>query len=57
VQLVDVILGLEYQHFDLDSHEAFRSPTLPVQGYDLGATGDLVRARLTIKTSGYRFFY
>jgi outer membrane immunogenic protein len=55
--LVDVILGLEYQHFDLDSHEAFRSPLLPVQGYDLGAKGDLVRARLTIKTQGYGFYY
>ena len=55
--LVDVILGLEYQHFDLDSHEAFRNPANQVQGYDLGATGDLVRARLTIKTQGYGFFY
>jgi hypothetical protein len=24
---------------------------------DLSAKGDIVRARLTIKTSGYRFFY
>ena len=56
--LVDVILGLEYQHFDLDSHEAFRNPAATrCKGDDLGATGDLVRARLTIKTQGYGFFY
>jgi len=31
----------------------------PATGWDedLSAKGDIVRARLTIKTSGYRFFY
>ena len=58
--LVDVILGLEYQHFDVGSKNAFCvNPALQpgAQDYDLSAKGDLVRARLTIKTQGYRFFY
>jgi outer membrane immunogenic protein len=50
--LVDVILGAEYQHFDVRSKRAFTDP-----GFDLtidhGATGDIVRARLTIKTQGW----
>jgi outer membrane immunogenic protein len=57
--LVDVILGLEYQHFDVGSKNAFcGNPTCTAgNSFDLGATGDIVRARLTIKTAGYRFFY
>jgi hypothetical protein len=30
---------------------------LTIADYDLNAKGDLVRARLTIKTQGYGFFY
>ena len=59
--LVDVLLGAEYQHFDVGSKNAFcfnsgcNGPT----GWDedLSAKGDIVRARLTIKTKGYAFFY
>ena len=54
--LVDVALGVEYQHFDVGSSNAFRSNVL-ANNYDLEAKGDLVRARLTIKTKGYRFAY
>jgi outer membrane immunogenic protein len=59
--LVDVILGVEYQHYDVRSHNAFcfnpgcGSPT--GWDYDLAAKGDLVRARFTIKSHGYGFFY
>jgi len=59
--LVDVLLGLEYQHYDVGSKNAFcfNPGCNPGTGWDedLSAKGDLVRARLTIKTSGYRFFY
>ena len=57
--LVDVILGLEYQHFDVGSENAFcGNPTCTAgNSFDLGATGDIVRARLTIKSQGYRWFY
>jgi len=59
--LVDVVLGLEYQHYDVGSKNAFcfNPGCNPGTGWDedLSAKGDLVRARLTIKTSGYRFFY
>jgi outer membrane immunogenic protein len=54
--LVDVLLGVEYQHFDVRSNNAFFS-NIAANNYDLEAKGDIVRARLTIKTSGYRFFY
>jgi outer membrane immunogenic protein len=59
--LVDVLLGVEYQHYDVNGQRAFCG--LPVCGaatsadYDLSAKGDLVRARLTIKTQGYAFFW
>jgi outer membrane immunogenic protein len=59
--LVDVILGVEYQHYDVNGHNAFCG--LPGCGaatsadYDLSSKGDLVRARLTIKTAGYGFFW
>jgi outer membrane immunogenic protein len=54
--LVDVALGLEYQHFDVSRNDAFRSNVI-ANNYDLEAKGDLVRARLTIKTKGYGFWY
>ena len=57
--LVDVILGLEYQHFDVESKNAFCGNRACTAGnsFDLGAKGDIVRARLTIKTQGYGFYY
>jgi outer membrane immunogenic protein len=60
--LVDVILGVEYQHFDVSNHHdrAFcASPACLIPAgadYDLDAKGDIVRARLTIKTQGYGIF-
>jgi outer membrane immunogenic protein len=54
--LVDVILGAEYQHFDVGSKNAFVSRDI-ANNYDLEAKGDIVRARLTVKTHGYSFFY
>jgi outer membrane immunogenic protein len=53
--LVDVILGVEYQHFDVDTSPATSGTAPFLNGFDLGAKGDLVRARLTIKTQGYGF--
>ena len=59
--LVDVLLGLEYQHFDVGSKNAFcfNPGCNPVTGWDedLSAKGDIVRARLTIKTQGFGFYY
>jgi outer membrane immunogenic protein len=60
--LVDVLLGVEYQHFDVSSeHEAFcAAPNCGVPNranYDLSAKGDLVRAKLTIKTQCYGFIW
>ena len=57
--LVDVILGVEYQHFDVQDKNAFcGNPACnTAHDYDLGAKGDIVRARLTIKTQGYGFWY
>jgi hypothetical protein len=52
---VDVILGAEYQHFDVRTKRAFTDTIFfnaPVT-FDHGAVGDIVRARLTIKTQGY----
>jgi outer membrane immunogenic protein len=58
--LVDVLLGVEYQHFDVSNERAFCAQpgcNVPnVANYDLGAKGDLVRARLTIKSQGYGWF-
>jgi outer membrane immunogenic protein len=51
--LVDVILGAEYQHYDVDSKSAFcfNAGCTPITGadYDLSAKGDIFRAKLTIK--------
>jgi hypothetical protein len=60
--LVDVILGVEYQHYDVGTTtNAFclNPGCAPPSGgdYSLGAKGDLVRARLTIKTQGYGFLW
>jgi outer membrane immunogenic protein len=58
--LVDVLLGVEYQHYDVGAKSAFcdRGCAVPTGAdYDLSAKGDIVRARLTVKTQGYRFFY
>lgn len=55
--LVDVILGAEYQHFDLNGARAFcvnpACAPAAVRDFNLSATGDLVRARLTFKTLGF----
>ena len=58
--LVDVILGAEYQHFDVSSERAFCAVNCGVAtgaDYDLSAKGDIVRARLTIKTQGYGYLW
>jgi outer membrane immunogenic protein len=59
--LVDVILGVEYQHFDVGQESAFcfNPACNPADNrdYDLSATGDLVRARLTIKTPGFAYLW
>ena len=59
--LVDVILGAEYQHYDVSGQNAFcfNPGCNPANGfdYDLSAKGDIVRARLTIKTQGYGFLW
>ena len=52
--LVDVVLGAEYQHFDLRSKNAFTNATFGgLFDFNHDAVGDIVRARLTIKTQGY----
>jgi hypothetical protein len=59
--LVDVILGVEYQHYDVGNKNAFCGAldcgVASAGPYDLSTTGDLVRARLTIKTQGYGFLW
>jgi outer membrane immunogenic protein len=55
--LVDVVLGVEYQHYDLRSKSAFTSAVVPLLNFDQDAVGDLVRARLTIKTQGFGWAY
>jgi outer membrane immunogenic protein len=51
--LVDAILGGEYQHFDVSAKTSY--PAATGAGYNMDAKGDIVRARLTIKTQGWRF--
>ena len=57
--LVDLILGLEYQHLDVGSKSAFCGNPDCTAGnsFDLDGKADIVRARLTIKTKGYGWFY
>ena len=56
--LVDVLLGVEYQHFDVGGERAFcgNPACTSFDSYDLSAKGDLVRAKLTIKSQGYGWF-
>ena len=55
--LVDVIFGAEYLHFDVQEKNTFCfNPSCNpanAEDYRSSATGDIVRARLTIKTQGY----
>ena len=60
--LVDVILGVEYQHWETNnSVTAFCvNPGCVVPtgaDYQLSARGDLARARFTIKTHGWDIFW
>jgi outer membrane immunogenic protein len=54
----DILLGAEYQHFDLERKQAVTCtpglcPGVPHQGYLHDANGDIVRVRLTLKTHGW----
>jgi outer membrane immunogenic protein len=53
--VADVVLGVEYQHFELENKRAFTET--PVGGFDdsfdVKARGDIVRARLSVKTQGF----
>ena len=54
--LVDVVLGAEYQHFDVRDKSAYcflASCAAHQLDFSQGAQGDIVRARLTIKTQGW----
>jgi outer membrane immunogenic protein len=56
--LADIILGVEYQHFDVDLKQAFVCDVAhcgPTHHQDFlqSASGDIVRARLTFKTRGW----
>ena len=54
--LVDVILGVEYQHYDVGEKTTFcfvAACNTPGFDYNTSAVGDIVRARLTIKTQGW----
>ena len=56
---VDVIFGAEYQHIDLREQNSFcftACNPANAEDYRTGATVDIVRARLSIKTHGYPFF-
>jgi outer membrane immunogenic protein len=60
--LVDVILGAEYQHYDVRERSAFClnaacNPAAVGFDYNLDAVGDLARVRLTIKTHGWDIFW
>jgi outer membrane immunogenic protein len=62
--LVDVIVGAEYQHFELNSETAFcLNPGCAIVGpqdhlnFEHKARGDLARARLTVKSHGWSFFW
>ena len=54
----DILLGAEYQHFDLEYKTAIKCnpvncPTLLHQSFSHEASGDLVRVRLTVKSKGW----
>jgi outer membrane immunogenic protein len=52
--LVDVIAGVEYQHWDVGTVQALAPiPAFPGADYNLAAHGDTVRGRLTIKWNPY----
>jgi outer membrane immunogenic protein len=54
--LVDVIFGAEYQHFDVRDKSAYcflASCAAHQLDFSQSAQGDIVRARLTIKTQGW----
>jgi outer membrane immunogenic protein len=56
--LVDLLVGAEYQHFDLERKQAVSCAAgfcagVPHQGYLHDANGDIVRVRLTLKTHGW----
>ena len=53
--LVDVIVGAEYQHFDVSSKHAFTDAATAagLNSFDQSAKGDIVRARLSIKWNPY----
>ena len=56
--LVDAIAGIESQHFDLRGSRAFTDllfPPVGINTFDQSARGDIIRARLTIKTHGPLF--
>jgi outer membrane immunogenic protein len=57
----DILLGAEYQHFDLERKQAVtctptRCPGAPHQGFLHDASGDIVRVRLTFKTHGWGIY-
>ena len=57
--LMDLLLGAEYQHFDVRSKPTFcfNAGCNPAnaEDYQLDAKGDIFRARLTMKTHGWPF--
>ena len=58
-EYADVIFGAEYKHIDLQSKNSFcftACNPANAEDYRTGATVDIVRARLSIKTHGYPFF-
>jgi len=48
-ELTALILGIEYQHFDLDAKHIPIVNTTVAEQYDVGAKGDIIRARFTVK--------
>ena len=48
-ELTALILGVEYQHFDLDAKHIPIVNTSVAEQYSAGAKGDIIRARFTVK--------
>jgi outer membrane immunogenic protein len=48
-ELTALILGVEYQHFDLDAKHIPIVNTTVAEQYSAGAKGDIIRARFTVK--------